>query len=76
MVKTFREGRQEKLKRWKVFSCNICGWIGAADKDSYKYSSQYNEDHYYLECPYCHHSSAYEVKDSTIRNEVLQKVLS
>lgn len=75
MIKTFKRGNQERLKRWKVFQCNTCGWIGAADKDSYEYSTQYNEEHYYLNCPCCNHTSAYEVEDEALKEQVLREVL-
>lgn len=76
MIKTFKEGNQEKLKQWKVFSCGICGWIGAADKDDYKSRSHYNEVYYYLSCPHCNSVFAYEVEDESLKEEVLRKVLS
>lgn len=52
-MKTIIEGDKERLKAYKYFECNKCGWAGKADKDEYKHYDNYQDCHYYVICPCC-----------------------
>lgn len=52
-MKIIKEGDLKKLKKIKRFECKECGCIFEAEKDEYKWGSQYNEAYYYCACPYC-----------------------
>ena len=52
-MKIIKEGNLDKLKKIKRFECKECGCIFEAEKDEYKWDSQYNETYYYCACPCC-----------------------
>ena len=52
-MKILREGSQEKLLEVKRFICPSCGCIFEADNTEYRIGSQYNEEFYFVDCPYC-----------------------
>lgn len=52
-MKIIKEGNLNKLKKIKRFECEECGCIFEAEKDEYKWGSQYNEEYYYCACPCC-----------------------
>lgn len=54
-------GNPEKLNETRKFICSACGCIFKADNTEYKSFRQYNEAHYYCECPECS-NAAYENK--------------
>ena len=53
-MKIIKEGNLDKLKKIKRFECKECGCIFEAEKDEYKWDSQYNETYYYCKCPCCY----------------------
>ena len=52
-MKIIKEGDLKKLKKIKRFECKECGCIFEAEKDEYKWDSQYNVTYYYCTCPCC-----------------------
>lgn len=59
-MKTIIEGNKERLKAYKYFECNKCGWAGKADKEEYKFIDCYQDAYYYVVCPCCN-NEAHEV---------------
>lgn len=49
-----REGDMRKIKKVLRFECRNCGCIFEAEKGEYRVGTQYNEEYYYCECPFCH----------------------
>lgn len=52
-MKIIKYGDKKKLKIIKTFDCDFCGCIFEADNTEYKIGSQYNEEYYYIKCPFC-----------------------
>lgn len=52
-MKIIRNGDKNKLKQIQTFDCDFCGCLFEADNTEYKISSQYNEEYYYVTCPFC-----------------------
>lgn len=52
-MKIIRNGDKNKLKQIQTFDCDFCGCLFEADNTEYKIGSQYNEEYYYIKCPFC-----------------------
>lgn len=49
-----KKGDIQKMKKIVRFECRNCGCIFEAEKGEYKIDSQYNDEYYSCECPFCH----------------------
>ena len=52
-MKIIKQGNIKKLKESLMFDCNFCGCLFEADNTEYKIGSQYNQEYYYIKCPFC-----------------------
>lgn len=52
-MKIIKDGDAKKIKNIKTFDCDFCGCLFEADNTEYKIGSQYNEEYYYIKCPFC-----------------------
>lgn len=53
-MKIIQQGDMKKLHNTKRFTCNNCGCIFEADDTEYHTDQQYNQEYYYIDCPFCH----------------------
>ena len=53
-MKTIIAGNPNILKEYRYFKCDICGWVGKAEKGEYQYcGNQLDGDNWKVVCPCC-----------------------
>lgn len=71
-METIVKGNLDKLKEYKYFKCNRCGWIGKASKNEYVYcGNQQDGDAWSVKCPYCKYT-VYDIQNERLLSLVIQ----
>lgn len=76
-MKTIVAGNRDVLKEYKYFKCNICGWIGKAEKGEYHYcGNQIDGDDWKITCPCCGKTARSVQSEEELKSIISQEAIN